>query len=200
MNGVSMADLPILSTKSVDASGIATAAETARAAGVDFSEAHFFPTANGPGYVIQTPNEGVLCLTMPTPDGAYRSSCAKRDDVERDGLRVENAADVRVAPRSELAFVLPGGAEDVRVTGPGARDGDVQIVSGIVSASIRSAIEVRWTEGTTGHSATFDGPFDEGATVKLTCPDGREIVGPMDVLQPPPLARVDQDALRRACR
>lgn len=201
MNGVSFAeDLPILETKSVDASGIAMTAGEARKAPVDFSDAHFFPTVNGPGYVAQTPDEDVLCVAIPNTVGKYTPSCGARDSVERDGLRVEYAADARYRPRSPVAFVLPKGSETIEVSGPGARDGDVQIVSGVVSASIRAAIQIEWTENAVRRTMSFQGPFDGASTVDVTCPDGRTVSGPMDVLRPPPSAQLDRDALKRACR
>ncbi|MDO9353277.1 MAG: hypothetical protein Q7T55_06260 [Solirubrobacteraceae bacterium] len=200
MNGVSFAgDLPILDTKSVDASGVATAAETARAAGVDFADAHTFPTVNGPGYVFKTPDGRVLCLSVPTVDGVYPGSCATRRRVEERGLRFEAAGDIGSETRSPIAFVLPSDAEGARVTGPGERDGRIQIVSGVVVGSIALPVEIRWTQDGRTRSVGFAGPFRPGAMADATCPDGRTIAIPLDVLRPAPSGRLDQDALRKAC-
>jgi hypothetical protein len=195
MTGTSMADLAILTTPTTDASELRPALSAADDAGVDFTKAHAFGTAGGPGYVLASPKLDALCIAVPDPGtpGDYGQTCAgPLASVERDGLSTLLLGQ-GVGATNTVAFVLPDGAKDVRLR-VGGESTRPPIESGVLVAVLREAAVVSWTvDGRPAHKA-FRGPSAQTG-IAFACPDGRAVTAPLRADGSAP----SQKALRARC-
>lgn len=210
MTGTSLADLPILSTGTTDATAIRRQVPAVQRAGVDFSKAHAFGTPGGPGYVLATPKQDTVCIVIPDPraPGDYGSSCGTPlAAVEADGLAAELVGDRGIDPNatSIFAFVLPDDADDVRLRS-GGRTRDAEVEAGVAVGEITEQTDVLWTVDGKSASKRFEGPFQGTGGGLATCPDGRTVplpdVGAERPATPgvPPDSSRFRDAVKRACR
>jgi hypothetical protein len=194
MSGTSLAELPILKTPTTDASGLRRVLSAADRAGVDFSKAHTFGTPGGPGYVLASDQFDELCIAVPDPGtpGEYGQQCTgPLAKVGRDGLATLLLGQGTGATNT-FAFVLPDGAEDVRLS-VGGRSVRPQIESGVLVARISAAAVVTWTVDGTQDRHDFAGPL--GRLGAMTdCRNG----GSVPV--PPGADQATIQKLRKTCR
>lgn len=201
MSGTSLADLPILETPTTDATKVRAVAPGARKAGVDFTKAHAFPTPGGPGYVFLTPQEDMLCLSVPD-DGRYPGACAPPATVERSGLAFEIVGDLAVDPAatSMFAFILPDGASRAQLTVAGGTPRSATIHAGVVTEQLTTSAKLTWVRAGRSESRTFDGPFQPGGTTSFTCRDGRSVSTPSEgSTVPGPTGRIKPSIVKRLC-
>lgn len=213
LSGTSLADLPILSTETTDASSLKGKAGAPPADRVDFKEAHAFGTPGGPGYVMTSPERDTVCLTIPdaTTPGEYGSSCSSLSKAEREGIGAEIVGDRTFDPgaTNTFAFVLPEDAGHVRLRAADGKVTEPKVESGVVAAQVTARTVVEWTVDGRRGTATFEGPFgDPSGLLKISCPDqpNKSVdVRPEDVTRAgtgPGTGKpflLDQKALREAC-
>lgn len=183
MTGTSFADLPILGTDTEDASHIESQAQSAAAAGVDFSKAHVFGTPGGPGYALVNEQAETMCIAVPDPaaPGSYGQSCAPIATVEAEGLLGQIPGDTAKDPdaTSLSVFVLPEDAENVQLETDGQRS-TPKLESGVVVVQISSESTLRWTVDDRQASTTLIGPL-QTELMSIPCPGGRRVE-----IEPPP--------------
>ncbi|MEN0013441.1 MAG: hypothetical protein AAGC46_08745 [Solirubrobacteraceae bacterium] len=205
LSGTSLAQLPILSTPTTDASSIRASVPQVASQGVDFGKAHRFATPGGPGYVLVDRTHSTICLVVPDPgvSDSFGSSCSTPlSRVERSGMKAELVGDRSSDPNATttFAFVLPEGATDVHLVG-GAPTAPLHIESGVAVGSLTKAGFLTWVVDGVRASKDFDGPFTNS---RITCPNGNGSVPMTDeLLRPgrngaPP--NLDTTALAKACR
>lgn len=206
MTGTSLADLPILDTPTTDASGIRQAVPAVADRGVDFSKAHSFGTPGGPGYVLVTPETDTVCIVVPDAEapGTYGSSCGTPlERVEREGLFVEMVGDQGQNPDATnlVAFVMPDGAEDVRLRTEG-RTTEPELQSGVLVEELRKEGVLSWTVDGKPFRRLVEGPFPAGGGVTYSCPDGRARPGKEispDLTTPEEIRAASRKAMKEAC-
>lgn len=206
MTGTSMAELPILSTDTQDASALKERAKAAAEAGVDFSKAHVFGTPGGPGYALVNEETQTLCLAVPDADtpGEYGVSCGTPlSKVEREGLGAEIVGDLGNDPKATalMVFVLPQDADDVRLAST-PRGATFSVESGVAVIDTPSETRLTWTVDGRPQSKLIEGPFPAGGGVGISCPDGtaKSIPLPPKDASPAEVSQYLKAARRRVCK
>lgn len=195
----STAELPVLQSDATDAQILARRYTQWQSLHVDLSQAHVFGTPDGPGYAFVSTSGKRLCLVVPLVDEevGYGSSCAPLATAERRGLGGQSIPDAGTNPGAKALayFVLPEGAERVRVTEQG-RAVAFQVDHGVIVRSFAHDGEISFTtERGTRVRFPVSGPFRTTA-VLLDCGNGRTVTIP-----PPPVSGGPQaanDAIKRA--
>lgn len=202
LSGTSLAGLPILETPTTDASSVRAAVPNVARLGVDFTKAHEFGTAIGPGYVLVNRTRDTLCVVIPDTAASFGSSCTHPiAKVEREGLDAELVGDRTFDPNAStsFAFVLPEAATDVHLIG-GAPTEPLRVENGVAVGSLTQAGTLTWRVD--GHVTTKGIPAPFSGT-KLACPDGGDIPASASVLRPGKNGApttLDPKALAKACR
>ncbi len=205
MTGTSLAELPILSTETQDASQLEARAGEAAKAGVDFKAAHVFQTPGGPGYVVVNAKTQTLCVIVPDVNapGDYGVSCDQPiSKIERRGLKTEMVGDRGQNPDATalVVYLLPEGADDIRLTAqPPGTTFDVE--SGIAVIETVEETALRWTVDGVTTTKTIEGPFAAAGSVSVICPDGSRKSLPDVEQQSTPQAaqKAFKAARKRAC-
>lgn len=205
MTGTSLAELPILSTETQDASGLESRAGAAAKADVDFKQAHVFQTPGGPGYVVVNDTTQTLCVIVPDVNapGDYGVTCDQPiSKIERRGLKTELVGDRGQDPDATalVVYLLPEGAEDVRLTArpPGTT---FKLESGIAVIETVDETALRWTVDGVTTTKPIEGPFAATSSVSVICPDGsrKSIPDLKQQASPQAAQQVFKAARTRAC-
>lgn len=204
MTGTSLADLPILGTETQNAAHLEDQAETAKAAGVDFSKAHVFGTPGGPGYALLNERTKTMCLVVPDPSapGTFGQSCEPVDEVERDGMRADV---VGVSGEGQngtalTVFVLPEGADDPQVVIEGRRS-TPDLESGIAVIQTPTGGTLSWSVDGKRRQTRLAAAL-KTTSMAFACPDGRQVVAsaPPSGLTAAEQRRHFADQRRKLCR
>lgn len=199
MTGTSVAGLAILDTPTTDVTQIRDAVPEVAEAGVDFSKAHVFGTAGGPGYALVNEETDTVCLVAPDAQspGDYGSSCKRPIDmIEREGMSLQIVRDTAGLPgaTSTTIVLLPEDATDVELRSAG-RTITPEIDAGVAAFELQTDGTLQWTVDGRRFEQVYLGPFKTVGS-SFSCPDGRTAVGPAP---PPELSgRAVQKFLRSA--